>query len=767
MPAPDQDAPSNSEIAAQNPLQPTASTVSDNTIQPNTAPAPSSVNPNAVLLSQPQPTAQPQAQPNPAQVRQQAHADLFRSFLGALAGGSQRPLIGKNGQPVTDANGQVVMQPATKKTLAASILAGALSGLAAGMAAPSKYNEVAPGRFQQDYSPSVAAGAQAGQQFTQAGRQAAAQGQADENLTRQFSTADHNLKFHAMSLANDKADRENQQDVVSTWDSTRDAMDAEAKDGKVQDANGNDIDLYSYQNIPGTKAMELVNNGSLHITKDQLIPTQVIEVPNADGNGTHAETLFSVYNPAALVAMTDAIRKDNPRLTDVANGTPVPVRVLAQAALNRSNEILASSGVSDWTKEYNTVNKDNPMAKDFSLKSAAQSSPLIQKLYPYINKYRKDSVDQFFTDLQKDPAFSKDSTIQSAAALLQQKMGVTPEGLQAMATQRADVVLQQKDKEAEAKVAAEADAKRKTPEGQADLLHKQLENQALIQAAAQAKAQGQGIQVPNNFTPNPKANEMEAGALQADLSRKGVSIPPNYSALYAIAHNAADLATLPTTPRKGVNVMPRDQALSFIRTYINPQYQEGDYSAAKKLSGELASTRVGTAGGTLLSAGTAANHLNLLEQAGQALNNNDVQAINKLANTFGIAVGKSPAVTFQAIAEQVNSEVAKVVAGGQPNEAELKNNRDNLNRDQSPEQIRNVIRSYVGLMNGRIGEIDDRSMQYFGRHVKGISPTAVQVFNQHGFAAPGQVVVVDPTGKQRFFNDAASADNFKKLAGIQ
>ena len=219
-------------------------------------------------------------------------------------------------------------------------------------------------------------------------------------------------------------------------------------------------------------------------------------------------------------------------------------------------------------------------------------------------------------------------------------------------------------------------------------------------------------------------------------------------------------------PRKGVNVMPRDQALSFIRTFINPQYQEGDYSAAKKLSGEMASTRTGTAGGTLLSAGTAANHLNLLDEAGQALHNNDVQAINKLANALGVAVGKSPAVTFQAIAEQVNSEVAKVVAGGQPNEPELKANRETLNRDQSPEQIRNVIRAYIGLMNGRIGEIDDRSMQYFGRHVR-VSPTASQVFNQHGFAAPGQVVVTDPSGKQRFFNDAASAANFKKLAGIQ
>jgi len=104
--------------------------------------------------------------------------------------------------------------------------------------------------------------------------------------------------------------------------------------------------------------------------------------------------------------------------------------------------------------------------------------------------------------------------------------------------------------------------------------------------------------------------------------------------------------------------------LAFIRQYINPNYQEGDYAAAASLSKELASTRQGTAGGTLYNAGTASQHLELLDEAAKALNNNDTQALNHLANTFGVAIGKSPAVTFKAIAEQVNGEVGKVVAGG-------------------------------------------------------------------------------------------------------
>ena len=328
------------------------------------------------------------------------------------------------------------MQPLTKRGLGATIIASALAGMISGMAAPSKFNEVAPGRFQQDFSGSIAAGGAAAQKFTQAGNQAEAQGQANDAKLRAYATVDHNLKFHTMSIANDKADRENQQDVVSTWDSTRDAMDAEAKDGKVQDSAGNDLDLYSYKDISGVKAMELVNNHNLNVTRDQLIPTQVVDVPNANGGGTHAETLFSVYNPAAMVAMSDGLRKDNPRLKDVTNGTPINVRVLAQSALNRSNLVLATAGVDNWTSSYNKSNPKAQITDGFSLKSAIAANPIINKLLPAMTKYHKDEPDQFFTDLQKDTSFAKDATIQAASAKLQDAMGITPDGLAKMGADR-------------------------------------------------------------------------------------------------------------------------------------------------------------------------------------------------------------------------------------------------------------------------------------------------------------------------------------------
>jgi hypothetical protein len=250
---------------------------------------------------------------------------------------------------------------------------------------------------------------------------------------------------------------------------------------------------------------------------------------------------------------------------------------------------------------------------------------------------------------------------------------------------------------------------------------------------------------PVNFVSNPNASTMDSVDLQKDLTTKGVKLPVQFESLYTVAHNAAGLKDVfPTSPRKGTTGLSAQEALAFIHQYINPTYQEGDYPAAAGLSKELASTRQGTAGGSLLSAGVASNHLELLDQAATALANNDTLALNHLANAFGVQLGKSPAVTFKAIADQVNQEVGKVVAGGTPHEAELENLRANLNTDQSPEQTRNVIKSYVKLMSGRVNEINERSQQYFQRDVKGISPETARVFAKYGVEVPGYAIVTIP-----------------------
>jgi hypothetical protein len=741
-------------IPAAQPAQPTAQQAA----QPTSAQP--GAQPTANATGQPnQPTA-PTAQP---QVSAAHRPGLYDRVLQGMAGGP------------TMVNG--VEQPMSRKSLTAHILAGAITGIIQG-AAKGYQTPIGP------------AGTRAGQIAAAAGGSFDATGQALQDIRNQ-PQAQANQKQAQLDAQQIQAynafDRniKLQQAMLGLGNANRAALEAAEAPGKLLWQKAQDAD----DSTPGQKIVldntpqrsdDLLKKYP-NLSQNNFLLVDHEDIRNPDGTPNldsrtglpHQMPLFVPVNPNIKLQMDDDTRaeliRNNPDLAKTLDRVPTLTPLNMGYFIEHSTNHIAVTGAQDHLtsagKQITTVT-----GVPIDVSDIVSKNPLLRRNAGAISQAfgTGAGADEAIDHLSKNKLVPQNvvNALQTAFHL----SDVTDDGRTVGERLADDRVTQKKaaaDKAAADLKTQEAADKLKTPEGALDFKKKQLEVRALEQTAAQTDAVGHGIQVPRDFVADPRSSELGPDELQRDLAKKGVNIPSNYSALYSIAHNAADLSTLPTQLRKGVNGMTRDQGLSYIRTYINPQYQEGDYSASKKLSGELASTRTGTAGGTLLSAGTAANHLNLLEQAGQALNNNDTQAINRLANTFGIAVGKSPAVTFQAIAEQVNSEVAKVVAGGQPNEAELKQNRESLNRDQSPEQIRNVIGSYVGLMNGRIGEIDDRSMQYFGRHVKGISPAAVQVFNQHGFAAPGQTVVTDPTGKQRFFNDAASADRFKKLAGIQ
>ena len=48
-------------------------------------------------------------------------------------------------------------------------------------------------------------------------------------------------------------------------------------------------------------------------------------------------------------------------------------------------------------------------------------------------------------------------------------------------------------------------------------------------------------------------------------------------------------------------------------------------------------------------------HLGLLEEAGQALDNGNIQVLNRVANAFGVEVGKSAKTTYDLIAKNATS----------------------------------------------------------------------------------------------------------------
>src|SRR5208282_3178118 len=467
----------------------TPSTVPDNTIQQNTPSAPvmpATGMPPAANM----PTPTPKAPPSPADI----HAGLFKNILATLGGGGNRPVRDAQGNPVTDQNGQVQMRPAGVRQMGASIVSAAIASMISGMSTPTQMD--AQGR-RPDYSNAVAAGAKAAAPYTQKGSQDAAQKQADDERLRAYSTTDHNFKYHQMQMAADKSDRETQQDVVDSYSTQVQAMNNEFAKGPITDDKGNQVDLWKQQNISGDEVQKLLADNTLHITKDMVVPVGIIEVPNPNGGGTHPQTTFSVYNPSAVIHMSDEIRKDPAmaKLYGVANGTPLPIRVLANMSLDKGNVSLASSGTANWVKGFNnSIPKGSDISpiKDFDLQDAIDSDKTgsIKKLLPWINQYRSGDLVTFFDHMSKNPAVAKDAVLAAGVAKLQDAMGLDSEDISKMVQAKADKVLEA--------------------------------NNAAI--------------TPPGFVPVPNANELESAPLQQALAATGVKIPSDFETLYKIAH---------------------------------------------------------------------------------------------------------------------------------------------------------------------------------------------------------------------------------------
>ena len=375
------------------------------------------------------PTA-PAAPATPAE----KHASIFHNVMGMLAGGMNRPVRGPNGQPVTDESGNVVMKPAGAKQLGAGILAGAIASMVAGMSTPTQMD---PQGRRPDYSNAVAAGAKAAEPYTQKGSQEAAQKQADDTKMRQYTTTDHNLKLHAALMNNLKMQGDILQEGVDT---DAPIIEGLATAGTVKDPTDptgvKTIPAVQAQKVGEDKLMAMMNDGSLHVTRDSILRDGVADVydekgkqrMNPDGTPMQQYT-YTVYNHNAQVVLSEQMKGLSPNLKDVSVGTVVPVSVLGKYAREQADLAGAGQALKNHMSEYDEVNGTKT---NFDLSAATAKYPALKRIYPYIAKYGTDPVDLMFKDLRAEK--SVDS---AALGQLQQALGVTPEGLQKMAQDRA------------------------------------------------------------------------------------------------------------------------------------------------------------------------------------------------------------------------------------------------------------------------------------------------------------------------------------------
>jgi hypothetical protein len=371
-----------------------------------------------------------------------------------LAGGGQRPVRDANGQPVTDANGQVQMAPASTKRLGMGILAGAISGLMAGMETPRQFTQLPGGRMIEDYSGAAKAGAEAGQKFTQQGLQTEAQKQADINTARQYQNMKANLDMHVLMMGVHRGDREDMEATRDDYADTLRGIEDEQNSGELKDDKGNPINLLMDGEYSNEQMLGMLKNGTISSVKDQAIPSNVINVPNDPSDpskGTHPAMMYRILTNAGTgkVGLTQDMKDELPsRFANVPLNTPINVSLLTQEAHTRALSKAAANTTADWQEEYD---KENPTAKvtgGFSYKAWAAANPVDAKaINQILVAHKGQTVDAAIIGpkgILNNPDFQKTPQVSSAIAKLQQAMGIKPENLTAMVDARAEKLAQGK-----------------------------------------------------------------------------------------------------------------------------------------------------------------------------------------------------------------------------------------------------------------------------------------------------------------------------------
>lgn len=131
---------------------------------------------------------------------------------------------------------------------------------------------------------------------------------------------------------------------------------------------------------------------------------------------------------------------------------------------------------------------------------------------------------------------------------------------------------------------------------------------------------------------------------------------------------------------------------------FNPNFNQAQYGT------QAATQRAFTSGQysqQLNSLNTAIEHMKTFNQMADALNNNNVQALNKLGNTVNTEFGSDAATNFNIAKQAFSGEVGKAFAGANVGEGDRKALADQITAASSPAQLRGAAKTAQSLLEGK------------------------------------------------------------------
>lgn len=206
------------------------------------------------------------------------------------------------------------------------------------------------------------------------------------------------------------------------------------------------------------------------------------------------------------------------------------------------------------------------------------------------------------------------------------------------------------------------------------------------------------MDTPPQWLAQTPAQLTEAQAkLQGEDFLKSLS-PADQVTVKGIANMELD----PSTISKRNNQQQR--VLEMVKQY-RPDYNAQDFKES-----QAAATRFGSGkqGDQVRAFNVALEHLDTLQQAGTALQNKDVQAINRLANFWKTQTGQTGPTDFAAVKQLVAGEVVKAIVGSGGGVTDREEAAKIIQAANSPEQLSGVIGRFQQLFGGQLHGLEQQ-----------------------------------------------------------
>lgn len=211
---------------------------------------------------------------------------------------------------------------------------------------------------------------------------------------------------------------------------------------------------------------------------------------------------------------------------------------------------------------------------------------------------------------------------------------------------------------------------------------------AMLSSQTQIKTTGM-----NNAT--SRANNQ--ATIQKDFMVAGIN--PDGSANQNVEQMAQAIAAGKAAPITGFALAkPQGQTVMRRVFEINPNYDETTYSAKNAAAKAFTS---GQQGNALRSVATANAHLDQLGELVDALNNGNIQVVNRVANAYQTQTGNPAPTNFDAVKNIIGQEVVKAIVAGGGSAGERDEAAKTFSTASSPQQLKQAIQHYRMVMHAQ------------------------------------------------------------------